>query len=86
MDNIPMKPTHPGVLFKRRIYDCLDNFRKERVVKSIEDIDHFFVGKCDVNYNTARELALLTNTSVDLWLNLQFNYDNWMAQYGPFEE
>ena len=88
MNNRPMKPTHPGILFNNRVFE---NMSVVEAANLQEECCPMFItlfcrGLQDLDIRYAQLLAKHTNTSVDLWLNLQFNYDNWMAQYGPFEE
>ena len=83
MQKMKRKPTHPGVIVKEdylvplsiSIKDMAENLGVSR-----KTLSKILNERGSVTPDMALRLSRAFNTSPDLWLNLQKNYDLWHAE------
>ena len=83
MQKMKRKPTHPGVIVKEdylvplsiSIKDMAENLGVSR-----KTLSKILNERGSVTPDMALRLSRAFNTSPDLWLNLQKNYDLWNAE------
>ena len=83
MENMSRCPTHPGVVFRVRILEehSISVTRAARALGlSRTTMSNFCNGHTPCTPGIAQRIALSTNSSVGLWINLQANYDTWLAE------
>jgi addiction module HigA family antidote len=78
-------PAHPGGILKRLYLDAL-NLSNSQLATSIgvsrKTISKIVNEKGSITPDMALRLSRALNTTPDLWLNLQKNYDLWQASHG----
>ncbi|HSX03430.1 MAG TPA: HigA family addiction module antitoxin [Rhabdochlamydiaceae bacterium] len=78
------KPTHPGIILNEDYIKPLNlNLQKlaERLLMTRNTLFKLRKGKASITPSIAISLADLFDTSPQLWLNLQQNYDLWIEEY-----
>lgn len=78
------KPTHPGELIKADYMDTLKltvTALAERLGVSRKTLSSITNERAAVTPDMALRLSRAFNTSPELWLNLQKNYDLWVAEH-----
>lgn len=83
-----MRPSHPGAILKGMIEGLREETGKVYPITEIasglgvssEVLSSILNQKSAVNAEMAVKLSEAFNTSADLWLNLQRNYDLWLAE------
>lgn len=76
-------PTHPGAMVKDGILEAFGLTQgelAEAIGMSRLSINEIVRGKRSLTEGTALRLARLTNTSPEMWLNLQRDFDLWKAK------
>ena len=74
------KPLHPGVIIKDILIDSTDltiSDAAERLGVTRTTLSRLLNQHAGVSPEMALRLSKLLNTSVDLWVNLQSQYDIW---------
>ncbi|HYF98306.1 MAG TPA: HigA family addiction module antitoxin [Coxiellaceae bacterium] len=77
------KPTHPGKMVKSLCLDALEISVTDaaRALKvSRPTLSKLINGRIGISPEMAIRLAIVFNTSEELWINLQASYDLWLAQ------
>ncbi|MFT4928119.1 MAG: addiction module HigA family antidote [Phenylobacterium sp.] len=77
------KPTHPGLIFKRRVLDKLGLSIKQSadyLGVSRTTMSKFCNGSTPCTQNLARRIAEATDSNVAVWINLQAAFDTWCAE------
>ena len=80
------QPTHPGGILKRHYIEPLKLKITEVAIDlgvSRKTISKIINEKGSITPEMALRLAKAFNTSPQLWLNLQTNYDLWIAEHKP---
>ncbi len=78
------KPRHPGVLIKRQYLEPLKmnvSELAERLGVSRKTVSEIVNEKASVTPAMALRLSVALQTTPELWLNLQKNYDLWVAAH-----
>ena len=78
------RPTHPGVFIREDILDELKLTQEElahRLGVSRRSINQLINGRRGVTADMALRLGQFTNTSPQMWLNLQMAVDLWDAAH-----
>ena len=78
MINIERKPTHPGEILKAEFLDAFDLTQVElakALNTTFRTINEIINAKRSVSPEMALKLSKYFGTSVELWLNLQNQYD-----------
>jgi addiction module HigA family antidote len=78
------KPRHPGALIKRQYLDPLNMTIAELasiLSVSPNTISEIVNEQAEINPDLALRLAKAFQTTPELWLNLQKNYDLWCADH-----
>ena len=87
---IPKKrPTHLGEFIKEDILNELDITQAqlaEALGVSYHTINQLVNKKCSLTADIALRLSRFTQTSPEMWLNLQMAVDLWDAYYSPHTE
>ena len=81
-------PPHPGEILKAdyldplklTITDAADGLGMAR-----KNLSSIINGRTGISSETALRLAKAFDTTPELWLNLQVNYDLWKARRGPVQ-
>ena len=75
----PYKAVHPGKILKLLILDerniTIEQFAQDTGVGASE-MERICKGKQDICDETATKIGEYLNTGKNLWINLQYNYDN----------
>ena len=85
MKNETMKrqPAHPGPLFKRQVLDRLGmsiTQAADYLGLSRTTLSKFCNGSTPCTVDIARRIAFAIDSNVGVWINLQANYDAWLAE------
>jgi len=83
MQKMKRKPTHPGIIVKEDYLAPLSISIKdmaENLGVSRKTLSKILNERGSVTPDMALRLSRAFNTSPDLWLNLQKNYDLWNAE------
>lgn len=83
MGTMKRKPTHPGVIIKQDYLEPLSMSIKdtaEILGVSRKTLSKIINEGGSVTPDMALRLAMAFNTTADLWMNLQKNYDLWQAE------
>jgi addiction module HigA family antidote len=78
-------PAHPGGILKRLYLDALSLSNSQLACSigvSRKTVSKIVNEKSSITPDTALRLSRALNTTPDLWLNLQKNYDLWQASHG----
>jgi antitoxin HigA-1 len=78
------KPTHPGGIIKRQYLEPLHltiTEVAEDLGISRKTLSKIINGNGSITADMALRLSKAFNTSAELWLNLQTNYDLWVAAH-----
>ncbi|MEW5815288.1 MAG: HigA family addiction module antitoxin [Spirochaetota bacterium] len=76
------QPTHPGGILKRHYFEPLSLTIKEvaeDIGVSRKTLSKIINGRGSITPDMALRFSKAFNTSAELWLNLQTNYDLWIA-------
>ena len=79
------KPTHPGVILDEHYIKPLKlNLQKlaDRLGIARNTLFKIRAGEASVTISIALSLAEAFDTTPQLWLNLQTNYDLWVGEHG----
>src|ERR1700722_15773951 len=79
------KPTHPGTILDEDYIKPLNlNLQKlaDRLGIARNTLFKIRAGKASVTPSIALSLAEAFDTTPQLWLNLQINYDLWLGEHG----
>ncbi len=82
------KPTHPGIIIKKDYLEPLAISIKDMagiLGVSRKTLSKIINERGAVTPDMALRLSRAFNTTPDLWLNLQKNYDLWNAEFGSKE-
>lgn len=74
------KPLHPGVILKDVLIDSTGltiSEAAERLGVTRTTLSRLLNGHAGMSAEMALRLSKLLNTSIDLWVNLQSQYDIW---------
>jgi antitoxin HigA-1 len=85
MRTMKRKPTHPGVIIKKDYLEPLSISIKdiaEILGVSRKTLSKIINGRGSITPDMALRLSMAFDTTPDLWLNLQKNYDLWNAEFG----
>jgi len=77
------KPKHPGLMVRTLCLEPLDLSvtKAAQLLKvSRPTLSKLLNGRMNISPEMAARLAIVFNTSEELWVNLQANYDIWKAQ------
>jgi len=77
------KPTHPGGILKRHYIESLSLTISEianNIGVSRKTISKIVNEKGSITPDMALRLSKAFNTTPELWLNMQINYDLWVAE------
>ena len=77
------KPTHPGGILKRHYIESLSLTISEianNIGVSRKTISKIVNEKGSITPDMALRLSKAFNTTPELWLNMQINYDLWIAE------
>jgi len=77
------QPTHPGEMLREEFLIPMNLTQKEladSIQVPYQRINEIVSGKRGVTPSTALRLAKYFGMSADFWLNLQFNFDLYLAQ------
>lgn len=77
------KPKHPGRMVKSLCLDPLDlsvTDAAKALKISRPTLSKLINGRIGISPEMAMRLAIVFNTSEELWINLQAGYDLWLAQ------
>lgn len=77
------KPKHPGTMVKTLCLEPLGLSVSEAAVLlkvSRPNLSKLVNGRLNISPEMAMRLAIVFNTSAELWINLQAGYDLWKAQ------
>jgi len=77
------QPTHPGSILKNQYLIPMNLTQADLATHlgwTYSKINEIVNGKRGITYETALCFADVFKTTPDLWLNLQKNYDLWVAQ------
>ncbi|MGD9108572.1 MAG: HigA family addiction module antitoxin [Gammaproteobacteria bacterium] len=77
------KPLHPGKIVKDTLFNNTDLTVSEVASKLKVDRTTFsrlLNGRSGISADMAYKLSLLLNTSAEVWMNLQRDYDLWQAR------
>jgi antitoxin HigA-1 len=83
MLKIGLPPSHPGEILKELYLNQLQITITDTAAKlgvSRKVLSELLNGNANVNAEMALRLSLAFNTTPDLWLNLQHNFDLWKAR------
>ena len=75
------KPLHPGKIVKDELIDATGMSVTEaasRLQVSRTALSRLLNGHSGISPEMALRLSKLFNTSIDLWINLQAQYDSWL--------
>lgn len=78
------KPTHPGLIFKRRVLDRLGltiQQSADYLGLSRQTMSKFCNGASPCTMKMARHIAEATGSNVAVWINLQAAVDAWEAEH-----
>ena len=78
------KPTHPGLIFKRRVLDRLGlsiQQSADYLGLSRQTMSKFCNGGSPCTLKMARHIAEATGSNVAVWINLQAALDAWEAEH-----
>lgn len=78
------KPTHPGLIFKRRVLDRRGmsiTDAANHLGLSRQSMSKFCNASARCTQDIARRIAEATGSNVGVWINLQANYDAWEAEH-----
>jgi addiction module HigA family antidote len=81
--SIMHKPLHPGEIVKDALFTDTDLTVSEVAKKLKIDRTTFsrlLNGRSGISADMAYKLSLLLNTSAEMWMNLQRDYDLWQAR------
>ncbi len=82
MTNRKRKPTHPGGILKRHYIETLNltvSGLADDLHVSRKTVSKIINERGSITPDMALRLSKAFNTSAELWLNLQTNYDLWNA-------
>jgi antitoxin HigA-1 len=85
MRTMKRKPTHPGIIIKKDYLEPLAVSIKDMagiLGVSRKTLSKIINEKGSVTPDMALRLSRAFDTTPDLWLNLQKNYDLWNAEFG----
>tara|TARA_R110001583_G_scaffold57852_2_gene172831 strand:- start:9 stop:308 length:300 start_codon:yes stop_codon:yes gene_type:complete len=77
------KPSHPGLVFKRQVlegYELTITEAANRLGVSRKHLSNFSNGNVSCSLDLAQRIAAATDSGVAVWINLQANYDTWIAE------
>lgn len=77
------KPAHPGAFFKRTILDKRGISVTEAAKLlgvSRKTLSGFINEKSMCSHSMAKRLAVSVGTGVGVWINMQANFDTWIAE------
>lgn len=80
------KPLHPGVIIKDVLIDNTDltiSEAAERLGVTRTTLSRLLNQHAGVSPEMALRLSKLLNTSIDVWINLQSQYDIWSVAHQP---
>ncbi|MCD8520653.1 MAG: HigA family addiction module antitoxin [Saccharospirillaceae bacterium] len=78
------KPSHPGLVFKRQVlegYELSITEAARRLGVSRKHLTNFSNGHVPCSLDLAQRIAAATGSGVAVWINLQANYDTWLAEH-----
>ena len=88
MRKMKRQPTHPGRIIKEDYLEPLSltvTDMADKLGVSRKTLSKIINERGAITPDMALRLARAFNTSPDLWLNLQKNYDLWQAEHGSKE-
>ena len=77
------KPSHPGGVFKRQLlesYELSISEAARRLGVSRKHLTNFCNEHVPCSLDLAQRIAAATGSGVAMWINLQANYDTWIAE------
>ncbi|OGO91847.1 MAG: addiction module antidote protein, HigA family [Coxiella sp. RIFCSPHIGHO2_12_FULL_44_14] len=77
-------PLHPGEIVKNALFDDTELTVTEAAVRLKVDrstLSRLLNGHAGISPDMAYRLSLLLNTSAEMWLNLQRDYDLWQVKH-----
>lgn len=77
------EPLHPGLIVKDALIDNTDlsvTEAAERLGVTRTTLSRLLNCHCGISPEMALRLAKLFNTSIDMWVNIQAQYDVWLIQ------
>lgn len=84
MHKMKRRPTHPGVIIKEDYLSPLSISIKDMSVTlgvSRKTLSKIINGRGSITPEMAMRLSRAFNTTPDLWMNLQVNYDLWQVEH-----
>ena len=77
------EPLHPGIIVKDALIDNTGmsiTEAAERLGVTRTTLSRLLNGHAGISTEMALRLSMLFNTSIDMWLNVQTQYDIWQAK------
>ncbi len=76
-------PAHPGKILKEYLADISISEASKRLGVTRTTLSRIINGKASITPQMALRLSQSLGTSVEIWLNMQNQYDIWQAQHNP---
>jgi len=75
-------PPHPGLVLCEYLAEMSLSAAAEKLCATQVALSRVLTGKARVSAGMARRLAAALNTSSELWMNMQSQYEFWHANNG----